>query len=389
MSDFKVQYVTAQMSTAETSKTATLGTSIDTSKSFIMPAVTYNTGGWNQTTGGSSDAVNSAFATAVLTDSTTVTFTRDATNTQNCNCACYVVTYIGAAAGANEIIVRSSGTFTIAGTATSANNGADITTVSDVNDCVAFITTRYNQGLNHMYGATCTADITGSVGAYRVTANRASAASSTTTVSYFLVEFTGSNWGVQKVSHTYTASDTNQDDTITSVGAGLTHSFVYSTFRVTDSSNPAQCNYLVWLANTTTLRHRVKQYASGSVSISYVVTNSQMTVAQYNTPDGTQDWTGTAPTDVTVTTVGAEASTIINAGCDDTTSGSSLSSSLWRAYYVNTTTVSGDRSYNKTGTEYVLQTIDWTNIADAGVSPETLLLVPRRQLFVTRRIIQH
>lgn len=141
-----------------------------------------------------------------------------------------IIEYVGDASGNNEMIVRDVGTVTY-GSGNTTADGSSVSGVSDDNDIVVFITGQdaletsdqdeVGAGLN-------TSEWLSGTDVPRFT--RGFTGSDTNHISYAVVEFTGSNWVIERVTHTFSAVGATETETITDVGA-LDRAFAHVQFR--------------------------------------------------------------------------------------------------------------------------------------------------------------
>lgn len=201
-----------------------------------------------------------------------VTFTRGPTATGNTRVSWEIVEYTGAPGGENEMIVRQQAAITY-GAAAATVNGAAVGTVVDNADVVVFITGQHNpdNGRNSYNNGLSTAAWNGST----VTLTRGGTGTAVNT-SYALVEFTGSNWKIQRVEHTYTAVNSFETEPIALVNS-LTRAFLHTQKRTT-SNNHADFGHEVWLTGLTQLTFFLDPDAStpaGHTSVAWVIENTQ------------------------------------------------------------------------------------------------------------------
>lgn len=290
MSDFSCQFVEGLVPTL----TATLDVDgpgvTNFAKAFIIPAVAgLNSAGIGPENTVPSDSFGNAQATAQLTDLDTVHFDDFNTNANNNRVGAWLLEYLGPAGGVNEVIVRDVKVFS--GTAGTFESSA-IAGITNINKCVPFATYVgvINNGSYQAHSAQIEIVNNGVNNVVRVTKVDAT---QTLQLVVYVVEFVGTNWTVQKVSHTFTAANTNQDEAIASVG-NIANAFVYSTWKAT-GNQCAQNLFYVWLTSPTNLRHRLHAITGSPVAVSYVISNPQLSVEVVGAdPDGVMDLTAGA-----------------------------------------------------------------------------------------------
>lgn len=372
MSDFKVQFVQGIIP----SVTAVLNVDApafeavsDFTKAFMIPAVSVlSTAGIGRSDAAPADTLENVTAKARLTDIDTVQF--DDSNTGqavDCRCGAWLVEYTGPAGGVNEVIVRDVKVFS--GTAGTFDSTA-IAGISNINDCVAFVFYEgmLNSGAVTAHSARVDIVNDGTNNVVRVTKTNTT---DTLNLVVYVVEFIGSNWTVQKVNHTFTAAGVNQDEVISAVT--LADTFLISTWQAT-GNRPDQNNYFVWLAGTTTLRHRITAISGTPVSTTYVISNAQMNVEVVGTdPDGTSSLAagGAAPESRTVacTAVSDMTAALVlgYAGSDHNTT-NNRPSMLNLIHLQDADTIELRRSLNIGGTDYKLQVIDLSGVIGLAVT---------------------
>ncbi len=207
-----------------------------------------------------------------------VAFNRaDTTNPQR---FCWeIIEYIGAASGANEIIVRQAGTLTH----TTSSTTVDTSTVSgivDDSEVLVYVTGQSSvesasgtrQSINAAFN---TSEWIGASNIGRFT--RGVTGSDANHLSYAVVEYTGSNWSVERVEHTFTADATTETETISNVGS-TARAFFHAQFRLDELEGLDDTWAEMWLSSTTAVSFRT-QATSGSLpsqehAVVWVVSNS-------------------------------------------------------------------------------------------------------------------
>lgn len=347
-------------------------------RGLLIPCCTHNTGGIGTITTVFDSGLQQNLATIGFDDSDTITFTESyAANGRANQCGAQLLEYIGPGNGPNAMIMRADLTITLANGVTTVDSAA-ISGIANLAKCVPFgfsystsNTTDFRPRIVHI-------DVVNSGGNNVIRCTR-TASGDTATVRVRLVEFIGSNWTIQKVAHTFSAAGTNEDATITAVA--VANSFTYSTFLPPANTTALQSdlNYFVWLAGTTTLRHRVK-HLSLSVNqacTTWVLTNPQMNVATYGTIDGTADYTATGgnpdTVNLTVTAVpDINQALVIGYAGSDVAGSLSPVSAWWLIDMTTTTNVRMRRSghataANRGDTEYFVQVIDLSGVASTRI----------------------
>ncbi len=185
-----------------------------------------------------------------------------------------IVEYIGSTGGGNEIQVRRAGSAAYDPTATTTDI-VGITGIADIADTVVWITGQanpdkkrknYNTGLS-------TAELLDNTTA-RLT--RSEAGNDAVATSYAIVEFTGTNWKIQRSEHTYTATGAAETETITAVN-DLTRAFLHTQKR-SGMPDLADFGHTVYLSTADTITYQLRDTAdiTGQTSVAWVIENTQL-----------------------------------------------------------------------------------------------------------------
>ncbi len=297
--DFKVQRGTFTMSTD--SRTLTAGVDyeapLSSGSAFIRITNTGHTGGGTNTGAGTS---NAADVTAYITNPgnlvTSVTFQRRVGALNNTRISWEIIEYQGVAGGENEIKVRQQSTATYVAGNTTVTTGAASGVVDDT-DIAVFLTgqynpsaaaTAYNQGIS-------TAAWNGAGDTVTLTRGASGVAA---IASYAVVEFTGTNWKVQRAQHTFSAVGTTQTQSITAVNS-LSRTFLHTQKRFPTSTH-ANFGHEVWLSGIGQVSFLLDAAAvtpASHVSVAWVIENTQTTGTPMDVTrsNGTLGTTGTSP----------------------------------------------------------------------------------------------
>ena len=235
-------------------------------------------------TGDSSGLRNDHYCiTAELTDTETITFTRDESDAgSRCWISWEVWEYQGDAGGANEFIVRYQGTIS------GINQSQSLSSVSDLDDCVAFHNGAWNDStsdevcaLQHML------DIYNSAGTDYVRTQCSYDNSQTYKTAVSVVEFTGSNWNVEQVNHAMLSDDLVETETITDVGSWDT-AFIVPTWKAENNAGFVfNAGLAIWPgASTTSLKFKVLGRDGSTEANCWVVQNDDLDVYHLDSVDG-------------------------------------------------------------------------------------------------------
>ncbi len=183
--------------------------------------------------------------------------------------------YTGAIGGANEFKVRAAEEVT-ANSGVATADSASISGVVDPDDVVVWIT-----GLDTVSGAGRRAAeifqftseyISGSTLA-RLT--RGGTFSSTVNASIAVVEYTGSNWKIQRIPHTYVLGATDEAESMVAVGS-ISKAFIHHLSRISGTDVEAQgLSQNVHISSTTQLTFRKQNIEDGATGVAWVIENTQ------------------------------------------------------------------------------------------------------------------
>ncbi|MBP6881048.1 MAG: hypothetical protein KBC35_00255 [Candidatus Pacebacteria bacterium] len=207
-----------------------------------------------------------------------------------------IVEYKGVSGGDNEFVVRKQEAISYTAAGTTVTNTAASGIVDD-NDVAVFITSQYNANTGatvYHYGLSTAA---WNAGADTVTLTRG-AGGSVSTVSYAVVEFTGSNWKIQRIQHTYTAVGTTETEAMNVVNS-LSRAFVHVQKRA-PSSTHANFGQEVWLSGIGQVSFLLSPDAAtpaSHVAVAWVVENTQTlgTPMDVTRSNGAYGITGVSP----------------------------------------------------------------------------------------------
>lgn len=307
MADFKVQRGNATIATSATTATITAGVGYTApsaiTAAFIRIVASRSFGCESVESTQGADAV-AAYISNPANLLTSITFTRsDANATVGVRIEWEIIEYIGSGGGANEFIVRGQEALTYTSTS-DTKAGATIGTVATDADLCCFLT-----GQGGPAGGGYTDQLTilsWDTGADTVVGTRVRDNNSASVFSYAAVEFTGSNWTVQRIAHTFTAAGATETETMTDVGS-LARAFGHVQYIPGAGGDNFQMSARAWLSSTTQVSFFLDSQASVAnpeQCVVWVVSNSQTN----GTPAVCQRLTGTfntssASTGVTISAV--------------------------------------------------------------------------------------
>ena len=293
---FKVQRGTATIASGDTTESITAGTDYVApaalSRSFIRIVGTRLTGA-GRASGGSSMTPDefTAFISNPGNLLTSITFER-AASTEDTRIDWEIIEYVGPAGGPNEFIVRDQWAVTDHSTTTDAHTLAS--TASSASDLVPFITSQATEDSDSsniesmLY--TVDAPTTTTVTIRRGTNHDSALAN----VSVAAVEFTGSNWSVQRESFdlagmtawdrasTSLPTDYNSVSLSTAI-SDIDKSFIHPQYRTDyDGAGRDRLGAAVKLQSTTAFRVWVRKASADLKHVVWLVSNSQASSAVRN-----------------------------------------------------------------------------------------------------------
>ena len=261
----------------------TLPTGADSTNCFIRITNTRITGMGNNAAGGNQNDDDTTVSIQNPGNiATSITFERDGT-ANTCHVTYEIICYVGVASGANEFIVRGVGT--VSGTAAQLT-GTTLTNITDNGDCIVVITGQRtaNTGRNDAHYRLWTASLVANASNWDPQFDRDSTATaSTNEISYAVIEFTGSNWTVDRFEFTTTGTAwTTTDNTSFTVAHGVTvadaakagvFEMQYSTSN--DSTGLDDAGDAFYLDDTTNLRVWNRATAGARRKVAWILQNSQ------------------------------------------------------------------------------------------------------------------
>jgi hypothetical protein len=278
--DFFVQRDVESIANGATSVTITAGVDYtapaSTSTAFIRITSTQHTGAGHNVGGGTQVPSN---VTVRVSDpeniGTSITFVRvGTTNVTQFNWE--IVEYVGPTGGDNEFVVRMASSTAFSTTALGATT--TVSGVVDDSDVAVFVTgvtnpdtaqTDWNTGL-------VTAEWLGSTD--QMVLSRGEANGDAIRVSWAAIEFIGSNWKVQRTSHTYTNAGANETETITSVN-NVSRAFLHVQKRAgAGLQGTDEFGHEVWLSAANTVTFALQSGATSptlQTSVAWVIENTQ------------------------------------------------------------------------------------------------------------------
>ncbi len=281
--DFKVQ----RGSTTVTGTSVTITAGVDyvapssTSSAFIRITNSNHTGAGRVSGGGNQFARDvSTYISNPRNLLTSVTFVRPTGAINNTRVDWEIVEYVGDVGGDNEMIVRDQYIVDYGTTAT-ATSGPAVSGVVSNNDVVVFITGAFSPDASQNDYETLQSTSNWATTTQQPTFTRGVAGGDAVRLSYAVVEFTGVNWKVQRIQHTYTAVGSLETKDITPVNS-LSRAFIHTQKQMTNGlQSMANFGHEVWLSSIGVLSFRLDgaaTTASGHTSVAWVIENTQLTL---------------------------------------------------------------------------------------------------------------
>jgi len=252
---------------------------------FIKLVSSRNTG-MGRTSGGENQAHSAIEAyisddSGLTTSGDTVIFTRNGNQggTQNNRITWEIWEYIGDAGGNNEMTVLDTGTCTFVDASFTCNGATILGGANDDNDVVVLVTGRGNPEGNNNQVQQCLVTSSWDSGTDQPVFTR-SEADNACDVSYAVIEWTGSNWAVQRITHEFSGA-ASQTETITSVGE-RSRAFFHTQQRNEDGgccSDARAAGSEVELINPTTIEYRLPESTAGwgteMDAVTWVISNGE------------------------------------------------------------------------------------------------------------------
>ncbi len=276
--DFKVQRGLTTLTGTSTALVAGVDYVAPSSSSLAFVRITdaHHTGPGRTTAGGGAQNADDITAYIANPNNLVSSFTiaRPTTATGNARINWEIVEFIGDAGTDNEMFVRTASSINFPSASTTAT-GTVVSGISDDSDVAVFITGIQNQDIarNVYYAGQVTAE-------WDAANNRPifkrGAGGAIINVSYAVVEFTGQNWRIQRVEHTYTGTST-ETETITPVNS-LARTFIHTQKRMGAQGNVNNFGHEVWLSSIGAVSFALESAAtvpSAHVSVAWVIENQQ------------------------------------------------------------------------------------------------------------------
>ncbi len=206
--------------------------------------------------------------------------------------------YIGESDGDNEMKVLDAGTCPFVGGSSTCNGAIILGGATDDNDVVVFVTGQASPEISNNEAPECMNTSSWNSGTEQPVFTRGQTGTACD-VSYAVVEWTGSNWGVQRIQHTFTAAASQPEPLLASVGE-ISRAFFHTQQRNAGGPSGDDAHHLgseVELINPTTIEYRLPndsgQWDGDMIAVTWVISNAEtdngerMMVNHYNPPERT------------------------------------------------------------------------------------------------------
>ena len=379
---FKVQRGTTTIADSASSATITAGVAY-TAPSALTSAfirITNTThSGMGATSGGGAQLPSNigAYISNPENLTTSITFTRAGTS-GIVRIDWEIIEYVGGAGDANEMIVRDEGVISFS--SGTSSTGTTVTTIDDNSDVVVFITgtgTNDSSNFDLSFGGTASLVANSSNWDPTITAGFEDT-SSTRNYSYAVVEFTGSNWTVNRVAFTDDGSTWagSGDNTSWNYTHGITLADTTKTFLHTQhmtsitASQASLALDAIGVASTTQFKIYQRSASGIGTRVVWIVQNAgDMSVQHIDFEDDTTSGSEERSFTLTVTEVSdlEQSSPFVSSSAD------SGNAPIGRVLYrlTDTTTLTFTESENSQERKFLGQIVQWPQDPSLGTNSTT------------------
>ncbi len=278
--DFFIQRGISTIVTNASSTTITAGVDytkpVRSGTAFIRITNSQHTGA-GHSVGGASQVANAVTVYVSNPDNiaNSITFERGSTNASlNTRVNWEIIEYRGSVGGDNEIVVRSASTATFADASATVN--ASVANVATDADMVVFVTGIYNPNADVTSYHQSTVEANWNGGTDEAVFTRR-ATGNATRVSFAAVEFTGANWKVQRISHTYSAAGSEQQVPIPEPLNSTARAFLVTQYSSAQNGLD-ELGGEAWISSVSTVSFQLEATASpanGKTHVVWVIENTQ------------------------------------------------------------------------------------------------------------------
>lgn len=371
MADIKVQRGTVTFGAAgNTTETLTAGTHYTApsaaSKAFvrIVGITSLGTGINSGDTAGVLDRNATSVDDSSITSS--ISFTRE-DNANAFTLSWELIEYTGSAGGANEFVVRHREVVGGAGTSATYTTAAVSGVASDA-DVVVFLAGWRTEYASRAVCAPALYTTSWDAANQKAVATRGDTTNTTTYVSLAVVEFTGSAWSVQRVEHSFTAADTDETETISSVG-NISQAFIHTQTRGAGTGAAySNATHESWLSSATQVSFRKDAlWSTSNYAVTWVIANAGLSVQRATSTRGNNVGSDPDSWTVSITAVSALDAASIMGECGTTTQTTDNHMGMASFALTATDTVTITRGRNNTSRTYRFEVVEWPSSA-SGVT---------------------
>lgn len=381
MADFAVQRGVATIALSGVSVTITAG--VDYTAPASVSAGFMRIVGVAFTGGGLESQDNNGTPANLCVDltgniTTSKTFTRLGSTGGPIEISWEIIEYTGSIGGDNEFIVRSAETITMV--STSADSGTISGVVTDA-DVAVFITAVGNggtgSGRRESEEVLVTSEYIGGSSVARLT--RGANVARGFEVSIAVVEFTGSNWIVQREEHTYSAGASSETEAIGTALGSVNKAFIHHQSRIDGSDDAEALGQTCYISSTSQLTFFKQSIGTGSVGVAWIIENTQAsgTVMSVEQKNGTRaSNVGGDPDSFTqsITAVSLLAeSSIMGEGAYTVTGGADLHKSMLTFRLTALDTVTLYRARDVSSRDWRFQVVEWPTAGAAAAKALRLI----------------
>lgn len=278
--DFKIQRGTVTIT--GTSTTITSGIDYDApsalNHAFVRITNTQHTGAGSDTGGEQSPDDVTVYISNPENLLTSIDLVRFGT-TQNTRVSWEIIEFVGITGSDNEMKVHDQDALIYPGTDLTMS-GPMIAGIADDSDVVVFITGAINPGTATGEYAPLSSTAAWDAVSGKPVFSRGNADVAGTGLSYAVVEFSGQNWKIQRVEHTFENSGVTESESIEALSS-LSQAFIHAQKRTGSGlSGSDEMGHEVWLSSIGAVSFMLQSTAddpSDQTSVAWVIENMQNT----------------------------------------------------------------------------------------------------------------
>lgn len=313
-----------------------------------------------------------------LSDASTYTLARQSTGeNEDMRCAHTIAEYVGPSGGANEWIVRAQGSASLE----AASNPLDVT-IPGVSNIDKLMCLRLGASSTVTTAAWDQAQVEVQSlhnGTNNVCRFIRSDTAGSGPVSYAAVELTGSNWTLQKVTHTFSAAGTNETEAL-SPSVNWSQCHIFPTWRHNDTAAD-ELGMMVWPGSDgSTIRFRRTSTATGTQAVAtvYVACNPSLSVQHFDSitgsgvdlPSDSVQTKTASDLGISISPTASLSETLMLMTADNAATGSSNYTRAFLNYRpTSTTNVETYRSSGLSVSEWTMQIGNWSGLNSVASTP--------------------